>query len=106
MYGALLTQGRGPLLAFVPVFLAVIMLQAIRTNRWRLSLLMVVVACAGAVVATTTLRTKIIDRFTAIDQVLSDRSEEHTSELQSLMRISYAVFCLKTKKIPELTHDE
>src|SRR3546814_10756190 len=27
------------------------------------------------------------------------RSEEHTSELQSLLRISYAVFCLKTKKI-------
>src|SRR3546814_3323042 len=31
------------------------------------------------------------------------RSEEHTSELQSLMRISYAVFCLKKKKIPN-TH--
>src|SRR3546814_7353898 len=29
-----------------------------------------------------------------------DRSEEHTSELQSLMRISYAVFCLKKKKTP------
>src|SRR3546814_3788192 len=28
------------------------------------------------------------------------RSEEHTSELQSLMRISYAVVCLKTKKTP------
>src|SRR3546814_8050371 len=28
----------------------------------------------------------------------ADRSEEHTSELQSLMRISYAVFCLKQKK--------
>src|SRR3546814_7282473 len=28
------------------------------------------------------------------------RSEEHTSELQSLMRISYAVFCLKKKKNP------
>src|SRR3546814_1247952 len=28
-----------------------------------------------------------------------DRSEEHTSELQSLMRISYAVFCLKKKQI-------
>src|SRR3546814_10342075 len=28
----------------------------------------------------------------------TDRSEEHTSELQSLMRISYAVFCLKTQK--------
>src|SRR3546814_6957390 len=30
--------------------------------------------------------------------VLRYRSEEHTSELQSLMRISYAVFCLKQKK--------
>src|SRR3546814_7265445 len=29
----------------------------------------------------------------------ANRSEEHTSELQSLMRISYAVFCLKKKKI-------
>src|SRR3546814_4629462 len=32
------------------------------------------------------------------------RSEEHTSELQSLMRISYAVFCLKKKKSPENRH--
>src|SRR3546814_7805201 len=31
-------------------------------------------------------------------EYLSERSEEHTSELQSLMRISYAVFCLKKKK--------
>src|SRR3546814_9831562 len=30
-----------------------------------------------------------------------DRSEEHTSELQSLMRISYAVFCLKKKNKPQ-----
>src|SRR3546814_7592604 len=32
-------------------------------------------------------------------QYVEGRSEEHTSELQSLMRISYAVFCLKKKKI-------
>src|SRR3546814_1031101 len=31
--------------------------------------------------------------------LVAGRSEEHTSELQSLMRISYAVFCLKKKKI-------
>src|SRR3546814_3384454 len=40
-------------------------------------------------------------------QILN-RSEEHTSELQSLMRISYAVFCLKKKKTtthnPHITH--
>src|SRR3546814_4007925 len=35
--------------------------------------------------------------------VAGDRSEEHTSELQSLMRISYAVFCLKNK-IKKLIH--
>src|SRR3546814_10022101 len=34
----------------------------------------------------------------AAGHVLLRRSEEHTSELQSLMRISYAVFCLKKKK--------
>src|SRR3546814_9751107 len=54
---------------------------------------------------------RIFDRATAIDGQpeggvidiplivkISRRSEEHTSELQSLMRISYAVFCLKKKK--------
>src|SRR3546814_9449003 len=35
-----------------------------------------------------------LERVQPVDQ----RSEEHTSELQSLMRISYAVFCLKKKK--------
>src|SRR3546814_6077574 len=34
------------------------------------------------------------------------RSEEHTSELQSLMRISYAVFCLKKKKDKKTTKDK
>src|SRR3546814_2290871 len=34
---------------------------------------------------------------------LTARSEEHTSELRSLMRISYAVFCLKKKKLHEHT---
>src|SRR3546814_1786149 len=34
----------------------------------------------------------------AVDQRVHCRSEEHTSELQSLMRISYAVLCLKKKK--------
>src|SRR3546814_5310175 len=38
------------------------------------------------------------DHLVALTLLLGDRSEEHTSELQSLMRISYAVFCLKKKK--------
>src|SRR3546814_9656476 len=39
-----------------------------------------------------------ICRMTISCPARSARSEEHTSELQSLMRISYAVFCLKKKK--------
>src|SRR3546814_6637870 len=37
------------------------------------------------------------DRHQCLREVPGERSEEHTSELQSLMRISYAVFCLKKK---------
>src|SRR3546814_3294773 len=39
-------------------------------------------------------------------KLLSFRSEEHTSELQSLMRISYAVFCLKKKKENKTTNEK
>src|SRR3546814_6881618 len=38
------------------------------------------------------------------DLFIALRSEEHTSELQSLMRISYAVFCLKKKKKQRIKH--
>src|SRR3546814_5777124 len=75
-----------------------------------------VVGAAGAVVADVAQIIRIVRiRPLAIEQLLAaiieaaeigivallidvaDRSEEHTSELQSLMRISYAVFCLKKK---------
>src|SRR3546814_5245848 len=41
---------------------------------------------------------RMIEKLKRMETPLA-RSEEHTSELQSLMRISYAVFCLKKKKI-------
>src|SRR3546814_4686665 len=40
----------------------------------------------------------VVDRLFGAAELRLGRSEEHTSELQSLMRISYAVFCLKKKK--------
>src|SRR3546814_1888800 len=42
--------------------------------------------------------TRQINAYAANSGLAKTRSEEHTSELQSLMRISYAVFCLKTNK--------
>src|SRR3546814_1876725 len=53
--------------------------------------------CAACIFTTSAPR-----RFPAI----SNRSEEHTSELQSLMRISYAVFCLKKKKTISTQHNQ
>src|SRR3546814_7331445 len=44
-------------------------------------------------------------RFSRFLADLRARSEEHTSELQSLMRISYAVFCLKKKKSKNKNRD-
>src|SRR3546814_8124105 len=46
---------------------------------------------------------KMFGHIPWIDETIT-RSEEHTSELQSLMRISYAVFCLKKKKIRSIKH--
>src|SRR3546814_5381403 len=70
-------------------------------------------ATAGAVVLTGEVRatdaqviytpfsnsSPVVIRFFVPEGEHVKRSEEHTSELQSLMRISYAVFCLKKKKI-------
>src|SRR3546814_3194688 len=55
---------------------------------------------AVTVAARFDLRDQAVDPTAAIGIRLGrdERSEEHTSELQSLMRISYAVFCLKKKK--------
>src|SRR3546814_9813771 len=44
-------------------------------------------------------------RNEGIDVAIEHRSEEHTSELQSLMRISYAVFCLKKTNINKHTYN-
>src|SRR3546814_2257382 len=45
------------------------------------------------------------ERTSTETPVVVARSEEHTSELQSLMRISYAVFCLKKKNIKHKLHN-
>src|SRR3546814_9512343 len=44
-------------------------------------------------------------KMSELSPLTANRSEEHTSELQSLMRISYAVFCLKKKTKKNLTTD-
>jgi O-antigen ligase len=66
MFGALLTQSRGPLLAFAPMFVLLVLLHARRTGRWRLSLLLVAGVCVCATVATFSMHDKMVARFEAI----------------------------------------
>src|SRR3546814_7016901 len=81
---------------------------------WRCDVLVVGFGAAGASAAIAAhesgAKTLIVERFdgggaTARSGGIVYRSEEHTSELQSLMRISYAVFCLKKKKQKRKTHN-
>src|SRR3546814_2445445 len=58
-------------------------------------------AAREAIAAMSTIRDGISTVHLSTENIRS-RSEEHTSELQSLMRISYAVFCLKKKTTKEI----
>ena len=66
MYGALLTQSRGPLLAFVPVFALLVLMHGLRTGRWRSGLLLVVAGCVTVGAATFSMRGEVAARFEAI----------------------------------------
>src|SRR3546814_4396054 len=68
-----------------------------RKRLFTITLLVYLTATAGTAFAWD-LPSFAIMRFLTGAGIGGERSEEHTSELQSLMRISYAVFCLKKKK--------
>src|SRR3546814_3662232 len=77
-------------------------------NAVPISLIAVVLAVAGWAVADDKRDVRLAPRQFLILLLLiycwlTTRSEEHTSELQSLMRISYAVFCLKKQTYPPVT---
>src|SRR3546814_4185615 len=60
---------------------------------------------SGGEAQTTNNRMEMMAAVQALETLKRPRSEEHTSELQSLMRISYAVFCLKKKIISMSTNN-
>jgi O-antigen ligase len=76
LYGALLTQSRGPLLAFLPVFVIVVLVQSHRTGRWREGVLFLVVGIAAAAGAATTLHGEVLTRFAAVREEMATYSEQ------------------------------
>ncbi len=77
MYGALLTQSRGPLLAFAPIFVLLVLLHARRTRRWRSSLLLLGAACVIAAAATFSMRGAMKARLEAIAPAVATFNPRH-----------------------------
>lgn len=68
MYGALLTQSRGPLLAFVPVFALLALLRIRRSGQWRLGMVLLLGIGMGAGLAAWSVHGVVSQRFEAIGQ--------------------------------------
>src|SRR3546814_9001899 len=81
------TLFRSAAAVLVPTFIA-----ALLVDSWQWSLVLMLIPMAACIVYVAP-ALALVQNLTAP----RSRSEEHTSELQSLMRISYAVFCLKKK---------
>jgi O-antigen ligase len=76
LYGAVLTQSRGPLLAFLPAFAIVVLVQSRRTGRWRQGLLFIALGVGTAVAAVATLHGEMFSRFAAVSEEMSTYSEQ------------------------------
>ncbi|MEO6925231.1 MAG: O-antigen ligase family protein [Rhodanobacter sp.] len=80
MYGALLTQSRGPLLAFAPIFVLLVLLHARRTGHWRTSLLLAGAVCVAAGASTFGMRHEMVSRFEAIAPAVTSFDHRHDAK--------------------------
>lgn len=76
-YGAILTQSRGPMLAFVPALLVVIAIHVRRTGQWRGALVFVGILIVGVAGATTMLNHQVIHRFGEVSGEISTFSKDN-----------------------------
>ncbi len=77
MYGALLTQSRGPLLAFAPAFALLVLLHARRSGHWRAGILLISGVCVGATLATLVMHDEMTGRFAAIGSEVATFDQHH-----------------------------
>lgn len=71
LYGAVLTQSRGPLLAFAPVYLGLMLWYAVRSRQWRRMLLLFAITVGGMLAITTTLHREMVDRLTDVSHEIA-----------------------------------
>ncbi|KAF1007599.1 MAG: O-antigen ligase [Luteibacter sp.] len=78
-YGAILTQSRGPMLAFLPALLVIIALHVRRTHRWRGALIFLGILIVGVAGSTTMLNHQVIHRFGEVSGEISTFSKDNTA---------------------------
>jgi O-antigen ligase len=78
-YGAILTQSRGPMLAFIPALLVVVIVHVRRTGRWHGAALCVGLLVAGVITATTALHHEVLHRFGEVGEEVSTFSKDNTA---------------------------
>jgi O-antigen ligase len=79
VYGALLTQSRGPLLSCIPIFILLVVIQARRTRRWRQAIAMLLAGAVVVGIATTAFHGEVAERFAAVTQEVSTYSEQEAT---------------------------
>ncbi|OOG43537.1 polymerase [Rhodanobacter sp. C05] len=98
LYGAVLTQSRGPLLAFAPIYLGLMLWYAVRSHLWRRMLVLFVVTVAGMLAVTTTLHREMVDRLAAVSTDIRSYSTDDSPaaiairERLEMWRVSWQAF--------------
>ncbi len=71
LYGAVLTQSRGPLLAFAPVYLGLMLWYAARSRQWRRMLTLFAITVVGMLTITATLHREMVDRLSDVSHEIA-----------------------------------
>lgn len=100
LYGAVLSQSRGPLLSFAPVYLGLMLWHAMRSRHWRRVLLLFAVTVLGMVAVTATLHREMVERLTDVpaqiasfDNRGSDVDATAVGERLEMWRTAWRAFC-------------
>lgn len=79
LYGAVLTQSRGPLLAFAPVYLGLMLWYAMRSHRWRRMLVLCGVTVISILAVTATLHREMVTRLNDVSAEIASYGPNHAS---------------------------
>lgn len=79
LYGAVLTQSRGPLLAFAPTYLGLMLWYGLRSRHWRRMLVLFAITVSGMLMVTATLHREMVDRLADVPAEIASYSAGDTS---------------------------